>query len=338
MAIHSSQHDDSTKEGFSVIKQAVQLNKWRDKLESLRCQSNVWSPSFLQNLTFPPSLKKTTITSCFLPWKDTTIVVSLPNLEVLKLKRGTFLGPVCEPIEGEFVKMKFLLMQQDINLKFWRADTFHFPSIQRLIIKSCHCLMEIPYGIGEIPTLESIKLHDCSSLLETSAKQIQEEQLSFENEGLQGRNTIHINIFHSTSPIVKKSKVVSNWTVLPEREVILDDFQNFEIKTLIHRAGWEKLSGKRPYKGKTKNRHYPNPSSLPIISLLTPFSAVYRAMPSYCLPIIVRQKLLELEPRRSGNFVMVANKYAEAALWEKATNVRNIMRDKGLKRRSERAV
>ncbi|CAA2974287.1 pentatricopeptide repeat-containing At2g36730 [Olea europaea subsp. europaea] len=46
----------------------------------------------------------------------------------------------------------------------------------------------------------------------------------------------------------------------------------------------------------------------------------------------VRQKLLELEPRRSGNFVMVANKYAEAGLWEKAANVRNIMRDKGLKR------
>ncbi|CAA2983565.1 Hypothetical predicted protein [Olea europaea subsp. europaea] len=34
----------------------------------------------------------------------------------------------------------------------------------------------------------------------------------------------------------------------------------------------------------------------------------------------VRQKLLELEPRRSGNFVMVANKYAEAGLWEKVTN------------------
>ncbi|KAL2528742.1 Pentatricopeptide repeat-containing protein [Forsythia ovata] len=46
----------------------------------------------------------------------------------------------------------------------------------------------------------------------------------------------------------------------------------------------------------------------------------------------VRQKLLELEPRRSGNFVMVANMYAEAGLWEKAAHVRNNMRDRGLKK------
>ncbi|KAL3525928.1 hypothetical protein ACH5RR_014300 [Cinchona calisaya] len=46
----------------------------------------------------------------------------------------------------------------------------------------------------------------------------------------------------------------------------------------------------------------------------------------------VRRKLLELEPRRSGNLVMVANKYAEVGMWEKAEGLRRSMRDRGLKK------
>ncbi|CAK9162912.1 unnamed protein product [Ilex paraguariensis] len=46
----------------------------------------------------------------------------------------------------------------------------------------------------------------------------------------------------------------------------------------------------------------------------------------------VREKLLELEPRRSGNFIMVTNKYAEAGKWDKAAHVRSSISDKGLKK------
>ncbi|KAK2994626.1 hypothetical protein RJ640_025680 [Escallonia rubra] len=45
-----------------------------------------------------------------------------------------------------------------------------------------------------------------------------------------------------------------------------------------------------------------------------------------------RKRLLELEPRRSGNFLMVANKYAEVGMWAQAAHVRNGMRDMGLKK------
>ncbi|KAL2524630.1 Disease resistance protein RPP13 [Abeliophyllum distichum] len=168
--------------GYYCLNNLVRLQK----LESFKCLLHVSSPSFLQNLIFPPSLKKVTMTGGFLPWKEMTTIGSLPNLEVLKLKSGAFVGPEWEPNEGEFVELKYLLMQ-NIYLKDWRADTIHFPRIQRLIIKTCYCLTEIPRGIGEVPTLELIELHDCSSSLETSAKQIQEEQLSFGNEGLQVR-------------------------------------------------------------------------------------------------------------------------------------------------------
>ncbi|CAK7327981.1 unnamed protein product [Dovyalis caffra] len=49
----------------------------------------------------------------------------------------------------------------------------------------------------------------------------------------------------------------------------------------------------------------------------------------------VRKKLLELQPRRIGNFVMVVNMYADARMWEKAANVWRTMRDGGLKKMGE---
>ncbi|XP_022740006.1 pentatricopeptide repeat-containing protein At2g36730 [Durio zibethinus] len=48
----------------------------------------------------------------------------------------------------------------------------------------------------------------------------------------------------------------------------------------------------------------------------------------------VRKRLLELEPRRSGNLVMISNMYAEAGKWDRAANVRRFMRDRGLKIRA----
>lgn len=44
----------------------------------------------------------------------------------------------------------------------------------------------------------------------------------------------------------------------------------------------------------------------------------------------IQKKLLELEPKRSGNLVMVANMYAEVGLFSKAENVRKKMKDAGL--------
>lgn len=46
----------------------------------------------------------------------------------------------------------------------------------------------------------------------------------------------------------------------------------------------------------------------------------------------VRKRLLRMEPRRGGNLVIVANMYAEVGKWEKAANVRRVMRDGGMKK------
>ncbi|XP_073119917.1 pentatricopeptide repeat-containing protein At2g36730 [Henckelia pumila] len=71
-------------------------------------------------------------------------------------------------------------------------------------------------------------------------------------------------------------------------------------------------------------------------------SIVWRTLLSACnihdtndysgVGVKVRNILIELEPKRSGNLVMVANNYAEAGLWQEAENLRTRMRDRGLKK------
>ncbi|KAL2547656.1 putative late blight resistance protein-like protein R1B-16 [Forsythia ovata] len=114
---------------------------------------------------------------------DLVIVGSLPNLEVLKLKRMAFKGGEWEPTEGGFCKLKFLLLAH-LNLEHWRADSFHFPSLQHLVIKGIFRLKEIPCGIGEILTLQLIELHNVDGSLVASVKEMQEEQRDLGNEGL----------------------------------------------------------------------------------------------------------------------------------------------------------
>ncbi|KAL5582289.1 hypothetical protein UlMin_014731 [Ulmus minor] len=46
----------------------------------------------------------------------------------------------------------------------------------------------------------------------------------------------------------------------------------------------------------------------------------------------VRKKLLELDPRRSGNLVIVANMYADVGMWKEAADVRRAMKDRRMKK------
>ncbi|KAL2464553.1 Disease resistance protein RPP13 [Forsythia ovata] len=157
------------------------------KLESLFISGGGnMSSSLLKNIAFPISLKKLSLMGCELHWENMTIVGSLPNLQMLKLNFNSFVGLEWEPNEGEFLQLKYLLLSQ-INLENWIANSIHFPSLERLVIDECEYLKEIPRDIGEIPTLESIEVSDCSDSVVTSAKLIKEEQHSLGNDYLQVR-------------------------------------------------------------------------------------------------------------------------------------------------------
>lgn len=151
------------------------------KLESLACE--VLSEISMNHLSFPLSLKKLVLNGSQIPWGDMTIVGSLPNLEVLKLRSHACVGPDWCPVEGEFVRLKSLVIGKT-NLRHWRADKTHFPILVHLVLQYINFL-EIPPELGELLTLRKIELFKCGESTTTSAKKILEEQESLGNEGLQ---------------------------------------------------------------------------------------------------------------------------------------------------------
>ncbi|XP_073142034.1 putative late blight resistance protein homolog R1A-3 [Henckelia pumila] len=155
------------------------------KLENLKCTFN-WPPNdtLLPNLALPVSLKSLSLSGSSLCSKDMRIIGLLPNLEVLKLKEFAFVGTVWEPVDGEFCQLKYLNINK-ARLIRWMAETSHFPCLEHLKISQCFDLLEIPSGIGEIPTLQMIEIDGSSTFAVTSAEQILEEQRDLGNYVLQ---------------------------------------------------------------------------------------------------------------------------------------------------------
>ncbi|XP_075480811.1 late blight resistance protein R1-A-like [Primulina tabacum] len=133
---------------------------------------------------FPASLKALTLGGVRIPWQELAIIGSLPNLEVLKLKDNACVGTEWEPNEDEFCQLKVLVLE-GLELEHWRAESDHFPSLQRLIIRWCYCLVDIPSGLGESMTLTTIGLDECDDSVWDSANEIREIQLSYGNDDFQ---------------------------------------------------------------------------------------------------------------------------------------------------------
>ncbi|KAL3360544.1 hypothetical protein AABB24_013794 [Solanum stoloniferum] len=135
--------------------------------------------------SFPPNLKKLTLQGTHLLWSKLTIISKLPKLEVLQLKAlklfGDELGEtVWEVSEMGFPKLRFLLIEKK-GLKYWKATDDSFPCLERVIIKNCRSLQEIPKGFSDSMALKRIELWGCTPSLVNFAKEIQEEQESFGN-------------------------------------------------------------------------------------------------------------------------------------------------------------
>nr|GMD05996.1 putative late blight resistance protein homolog R1B-17 [Ipomoea batatas] len=120
---------------------------------------------------FPPNLKKLTLRYTYLPWMEMDTIGELPHLEVLKLKDFAFFGSKWEPSKQGFRGLKTLLISRS-NLKYWDASSNHFPVLERLVLRYCWELKQIPFNFVIIGTLKLILLECCYSSLVTSAMQI----------------------------------------------------------------------------------------------------------------------------------------------------------------------
>ncbi|XP_076932056.1 putative late blight resistance protein homolog R1B-16 [Bidens hawaiensis] len=150
-------------------------------LESLR----LWSSHAhgKNHITFPATLKRLTLTWCSLSWSDMPIISSLPNLQVLKLQQNAFVGSCWNTDGQEFPQLKFLRLRE-LEIQQWEAYSTSFPCLKKLEIIWCHLLDAIPFEIGDIPTLELIKIHYCSQSVFDSATKIEEEQQEMGNYDL----------------------------------------------------------------------------------------------------------------------------------------------------------
>ncbi|XP_057775406.1 putative late blight resistance protein homolog R1B-17 [Salvia miltiorrhiza] len=161
------------------------------KLESLKLDG-CWLQNYKLNevLTFPSSLNKLTLSSFQFEWDDLTMIGSLPLLEVLEVRLNYVKeeNSMWSPVNEQFQRLKFLKLY-GCELTCWNADSCHFPILEKLLICYLHKLEEIPWGIGEIPTLKLIQVDRCSNSLAISAIKIKDEQLE-----CQGNDDLEIQI------------------------------------------------------------------------------------------------------------------------------------------------
>ncbi|XP_047965776.1 putative late blight resistance protein homolog R1B-16 [Salvia hispanica] len=154
------------------------------KLKNLKCFSVLTKDGscFLNKLRFPCSIRKLVIIDCVVFRSFLTTLCALTNLEVLKIaycvfeRDGEAEEEEWEATEGdEFHSLEFLCLQS-LNIVCWRDDETNFPKLRVLHVFRCNELVEIPCGIGDIPTLQEIGIRECGASVVASALQIQKVQ------------------------------------------------------------------------------------------------------------------------------------------------------------------
>ncbi|CAI9102337.1 OLC1v1000593C5 [Oldenlandia corymbosa var. corymbosa] len=136
---------------------------------------------------FPHNLKKLTLQGLHLPWSKISMIDRLPNLEVLKLEQGSFIGEIWDmKEEGTFPKLRFLKLK-GLDLARWTDSDDHFPCLQKLVLEDCQKLKELPSCLAEIPTIRMIEVSRCAKAIVDSIKQIRDTQMDNGNVDLEIR-------------------------------------------------------------------------------------------------------------------------------------------------------
>ncbi|KAH6823553.1 hypothetical protein C2S53_012315 [Perilla frutescens var. hirtella] len=185
------------------------------KLESLvlKCRGT-W-----ENMAFPDSLKKLTLSCCQIPWKDMSVVGSLPNLEVLKLRTCAAKGRTWKLNAGEFCQLKFLLIEW-CQLEIWEADESNFRCLEHLQLEGVR-MEEFPMDFA-LETLRTIDLRYCSKSLFLSANKMSQDR---ENSGYEA---IQIQSFPKETQLSREDNVVG----FADQEATLIKYLNEETDEL----------------------------------------------------------------------------------------------------------
>ncbi|XP_060214894.1 putative late blight resistance protein homolog R1C-3 [Lycium barbarum] len=137
-----------------------------------------YSDSALMNLEiFPSSLKVLSLSDIFLTDEIVSSIAKLRHLETLKLSEIYFRGEQYWDLnDNKFPALKVLRLHHVFMIEWFCLDaSSSFPVLEKLILKSCSKLEEIPYSFAAIYRLQLIKVIDCSNSIGNSALGIKQE-------------------------------------------------------------------------------------------------------------------------------------------------------------------
>ncbi|KAI8529678.1 hypothetical protein RHMOL_Rhmol12G0243300 [Rhododendron molle] len=160
-------------DNVATLKQLVTLKLLNDVFPEPPSESKLQRlPPYYK---FPPNLKRLTLADTFLEWEQMHELGLLPKLEELKLKDNAFTGVRWRLVDGDFQKLKALQIWKT-DLVYLEAEAHHFPSLQHIVFKDCTRLWKIPSGLGNVKTLQTIKLHQTSRTAADSARKIKQQR------------------------------------------------------------------------------------------------------------------------------------------------------------------
>nr|GMD21240.1 putative late blight resistance protein homolog R1B-14 [Ipomoea batatas] len=189
-----------------------------DYLENLKLHGQSRSQKILKVPTlekFPRKLRKLTLSNTLFVWSDIVILGSLEELEVLKLDKNAFRGNTWNwylPEDVVFNQLQYLRIG-NTNLVIWNfTQKDKFPNLERLVLRNCTKLKQIPSAFGDVSSLKVMELFHVSDDAYHSARSLHQEtnkrfELLITSLTLQEKDTVKEPIvadFDNEVGIIKK--------------------------------------------------------------------------------------------------------------------------------------
>ncbi|KAH0671062.1 hypothetical protein KY289_025555 [Solanum tuberosum] len=183
--------------GMCSMSVADMTRKFWDKfpnLEELRLHINEFEDHVPYHFCFfPLRLRCLSLSEIFLTDGLVSSITNMRCLETLKLSEIYFAGEKHWDLSYRtFEQLKSLKLHRVFMTK-WNCSEESFPCLEYLVIKNCPKLEEIPPSFADIPTLQLIKVINCSESVRDSAENIKEEV-----ENNEGNDRIQLHIPKTT--------------------------------------------------------------------------------------------------------------------------------------------
>ncbi|KAM3289651.1 putative late blight resistance protein R1B-23 [Capsicum chacoense] len=161
---------------IETLKIHVSYTAYPAQIEILKLQ-NSYTPAIPFRIS-APNLKNLTLKDFYLHPQHLSEIASLQNLQVLKLKDIYFEGCKWEVRDGEFHELRILKLHAgQVHFEEWTVADDAFPNLERLVLRDCKFLKEIPSCFEDIPSLKSIEVSNCNENVDKSARDIRETQV-----------------------------------------------------------------------------------------------------------------------------------------------------------------